>query len=372
LLWSLFAACVGINYVNERLQQIFIDLTLKHEQKEYHDEDMKWKDIQFFDNIVVVELIEGKNPPGVFRVLDDVCRTCHAVDSVTADVKFMEKLAKTQSHPHLIMYDKQFIIKHYAGDVTYTCDGDSSAFCFKNKDNLFLSIVVGMLTTTEGWIKDLFKDDRVDSKAGPPATSGADIRQSAQLLIDRLTVCFAHYIRCIKPNETRSALSFESSNVKHQVTYLGLLENVRVKKSGYSYRHYFKNFIERFGPLCNDQYRPQYDKQGVIIPNPNVNPNPLNINGGRESCMQIIRKVISTPPIVAEAFRISEEEFGLGRTKIFVKSPETIFTMAEMLEQKLDPEGYKQKQQDFKKVERLASKNKRKADRGLGTKCSIM
>ncbi len=39
-----------INYVNERLQQVFIDLTLRQEQKEYQDEGMKWKDISYFDN----------------------------------------------------------------------------------------------------------------------------------------------------------------------------------------------------------------------------------------------------------------------------------------------------------------------------------
>ena len=53
---------------------------------------MKWKDISFFDNKVVCELMEGKSPPGIFRVLDDTCRTVHAVDSATADAKFMEKV----------------------------------------------------------------------------------------------------------------------------------------------------------------------------------------------------------------------------------------------------------------------------------------
>jgi len=36
---------------------------------------------------------------------------------------------------------------------------------------------------------------------------------------------------------------------------------------------------------------------------------------------------------------INAEEFGFGKTKIFVKTPETIWTLEEMLEQKLDPEG---------------------------------
>jgi hypothetical protein len=53
-----------INYVNERLQQIFIELTVRGEQEEYHAEGMKWKDIKFFDNKVVCDLIEGSNPPG--------------------------------------------------------------------------------------------------------------------------------------------------------------------------------------------------------------------------------------------------------------------------------------------------------------------
>ena len=53
-----------INYVNERLQQIFIDLTIKGEQREYHYEGLPWKDVPFFDNKVVVDLIEGSRPPG--------------------------------------------------------------------------------------------------------------------------------------------------------------------------------------------------------------------------------------------------------------------------------------------------------------------
>jgi myosin-1 len=49
-----------INYVNERLQQIFIELTLKSEQEEYTREGIQWTPIDYFNNKIVVDLIESK------------------------------------------------------------------------------------------------------------------------------------------------------------------------------------------------------------------------------------------------------------------------------------------------------------------------
>jgi myosin-1 len=54
-----------INYVNEKLQQVFIELTLKSEQEEYVREGIRWTPIEYFNNKIVVELIEGKRPSGV-------------------------------------------------------------------------------------------------------------------------------------------------------------------------------------------------------------------------------------------------------------------------------------------------------------------
>jgi myosin-1 len=38
--------------VNERLQQIFIQLTLQQEQEEYVHEGIEWKAIEYFNNKV--------------------------------------------------------------------------------------------------------------------------------------------------------------------------------------------------------------------------------------------------------------------------------------------------------------------------------
>jgi myosin-1 len=66
-----------INYVNEKLQQIFIELTLRAEQDEYEREGIAWTPIPFFNNKIVCELLDGARPSGVFRILDDTCKTMH-------------------------------------------------------------------------------------------------------------------------------------------------------------------------------------------------------------------------------------------------------------------------------------------------------
>ncbi|CAG0920374.1 unnamed protein product [Notodromas monacha] len=78
-----------INYVNEKLQQIFIDLTLKAEQEEYHVEGINWTPIEYFNNKIVCELIEGRNPPGLMCILDDICVSMHAV-SEGSDENFLK------------------------------------------------------------------------------------------------------------------------------------------------------------------------------------------------------------------------------------------------------------------------------------------
>ena len=48
-----------INYCNEKLQQNFIELTLKLEQQDYVREGIAWTNVDFTDNSGICELIEG-------------------------------------------------------------------------------------------------------------------------------------------------------------------------------------------------------------------------------------------------------------------------------------------------------------------------
>lgn len=50
-----------INYCNEKLQQVFIELTLKSEQEEYRREGIEWEPVSFFDNKIICDLVEEKH-----------------------------------------------------------------------------------------------------------------------------------------------------------------------------------------------------------------------------------------------------------------------------------------------------------------------
>ena len=57
-------------------------------QEEYVEEGIKWKEIEYFNNLTVCDLIEGKRPPGIFSLLDDTCAKMHAVkDGVDQQLK---------------------------------------------------------------------------------------------------------------------------------------------------------------------------------------------------------------------------------------------------------------------------------------------
>jgi len=226
---------------------------------------------------------------------------------------------------------------HYAGDVTY----DVNEFCFKNYDNLYTSLVMCMQTSQNAFFNALFPEDVSNDKSAP-TTSGMKIRTSATMLMKKLGVCTPHYIRCIKPNSKKQAMTFTSDLVEHQVKYLGLLENVKVKRAGYAYRHYFNVFVKRFTPLM--------DQPGI--------------SSDASGCQQLIDF------ICRKNKEILPEEFGLGRSKIFVKSPDTIWRLEEMLEQKMDPEGYKLKVKTFQQAE-IAAKRKQ-GTVGLKPKCLVM
>lgn len=71
------------------------------------------------------------------------------------------------------------------------------------------------------------------------------IRSQCAALVAALMKCSPHYVRCIKSNDQRQPLRIDSERVKHQVKYLGLVENIKVRRAGFAYRAEYHRFLDR-------------------------------------------------------------------------------------------------------------------------------
>nr|CAD2193594.1 unnamed protein product [Meloidogyne enterolobii] len=292
-----------INFVNEKLQQIFIELTLKAEQEEYMAEGIQWTTVEFFNNKIVCDLIEAKRPPGIMPILDDVCAQIHG-QSDGVDILMLNKLSKQLlGHEHFRPGADNFLVRHYAGEVLYQVEG----FCDRNRDILHSDLVHLMLGSKNPFMRQLFEGCIPSDPNKKPTSASSKIRSQANHLMESLMCCVPHYVRCIKPNERKRALDFDEERVLHQVRYLGLRENIRVRRAGFAYRRLFERFIWRYSIICKGSE------------------NKLKNKDPRHDC-----------EIICETAQISPEEFRLGNTKIFIRSPESLFLLEEARERRFD------------------------------------
>ncbi|XP_077175611.1 unconventional myosin-Ib isoform X2 [Paroedura picta] len=302
-----------INYCNEKLQQIFIELTLKEEQEEYIREDIEWTHIEYFNNAIICDLIEN-NQNGILAMLDEECLR----PGVVTDDTFLEKLNQVcATHQHFesrmskcsrFLNDTSlphscFRIQHYAGKVMYQVEG----FVDKNNDLLYRDLSQAMWKASHPLIKSLFPEGnpaKINLKR--PLTAGSQFKSSVATLMRNLQTKNPNYIRCIKPNDKKAAHVFTEALVCHQVRYLGLLENVRVRRAGYAFRQPYEPCLERYKMLCKQTW-PHW-------------------RGPARAGVEVLFNDLEIP----------EEEYSFGRSKIFIRNPRTLFKLEDLRKQRLE------------------------------------
>ena len=114
------------------------------------------------------------------------------------------------------------------------------------------------------------------------------------------------YIRTIIPNQHRSSTEYDDKAVLHQIKYLGLQENIRVRRAGFAYRNTFEKVVERFYLLSPaTSYAGDYTWTG----------------DAKSGCERILTDT-----------GIAKEEWQMGVTKAFIKNPETVSILLFVLE----------------------------------------
>nr|FAA04056.1 TPA: myosin XI subclass 2 isoform 2 [Chara braunii] len=232
-----------INLTNEKLQQHFNTHVFKMEQAEYRKEEINWDDIDFVDNIDVLDLIE-KRPLGIIALLDEACMLPRS----TAE-SFARKLGDTfHNHKRFSKHKFKrtaFTIDHYAGQVEYRAD----LFLEKNKDFVVPEHQQLLHASKCAFVSGLFPLDEGAKAPSKFMSIGSQFKLQLATLMETLKLAAPHYIRCVKPNMQLKPQIFENKNVLQQLRCSGVLEAVRISCAGFPTRRTFEEFLDRFGLL---------------------------------------------------------------------------------------------------------------------------
>ncbi|XP_012058460.1 PREDICTED: unconventional myosin-XV [Atta cephalotes] len=288
-----------INYANENLQFYFNKHIFKLEQQEYAKEKIDWTTINYTDNLPVIHLI-AKKPVGILHLLDDESNFPKATD-----LSFLEKchynhaLSELYSRPR--MNSAEFAIRHYAGQVWYNVEG----FLDKNRDTLRPDVVELLISSKISMVSKMFQHVRntheanktmnkpngrfVTMKPRTPTVS-ARFHDSLQQLLESMSQCNPWFVRCIKPNTEKAPMKFDMPCVLEQLRYTGMLETIRIRKTGYPVRLLFGHFVDRYRYLVSTHL-------------PRGAPN-------KELCRIILDKA---------ALKEAQSQYQLGLTRVFLR-----------------------------------------------------
>lgn len=150
-------------------------------------------------------------------------------------------------------------------------------------DSKSLKLIISM-TLHDRTTKSLL---HLHKKKKPPSIS-AQFQTSLNKLLEALGKAEPFFIRCIRSNAEKKELCFDDDLVLQQLRYTGMLETVRIRRSGYSAKYTFQDFTEQFQ---------------VLLPK-NAQP-----------CREVISALL-------EKMDIDKRSYQIGKTKVFLKETE--------------------------------------------------
>ena len=236
---------ICINLANESLQGHYNEYIFTRDMDLCRAEGIDVTEVVFPDNTPCLDMISGKG--GVLALLDEECALgkgssagwLHNLEVHHKKNPFFLKkpLAKTS-----------FIVKHYAGDVSYEVNGVLD----KNRDTLKEAYKLAMRASEDPFIAALHPDPT--TQAVKKITVGGLFKEQVGLLMNVINSTNPHWIRCVKPHPAKKPLHFDGVSTMKQLASSGVLGTVKIRKAGYPIRLMYPAFKAR--------YR-------IIAPNPN-------------------------------------------------------------------------------------------------------
>ncbi|EUB55542.1 Myosin-XV [Echinococcus granulosus] len=139
------------------------------------------------------------------------------------------------------------------------------------------------------------------SRIGRSPTLLDSFHTSLLALMETMKTKRPWFVRCIKPNPDKKPMTFEDTMVMEQLRYIGILETVRIRSSGFPVRLPYEQFVHNYTSLLDRQTF----RQVTSIPGLKQRTQALlnNIN----------RVLVSSRPVKLG------QDYEVGRTKVFLR-----------------------------------------------------
>ncbi|GFE54373.1 myosin H [Babesia ovis] len=225
-----------INYANERLQQYFINRVFASEISEYDAEGIDHSSIHYTDNSEVLCVLDKPNC-SIFSFLEEQCLIqTGSSEKFTASCKSKIKNDLFVPAQGAVC---RFTIVHTATSVTY----NTEEFVPKNKHKLSIPIVDLLKGSSNSIVRA--SAERIPAETGNMRGKfmGSKFQTSIGALMRTLNATESHFIRCIKTNQQKQPLLYETKNVYGQLISLSIIEAIQTIHRGFAYRAPFDKFL---------------------------------------------------------------------------------------------------------------------------------
>ncbi|KAG7207441.1 hypothetical protein KM043_009083 [Ampulex compressa] len=238
-----------INYSNEKLQQFFMENYLESGQRDLQEEGFL-ESKESFDIINVYKrrvcVLEG----ALLTTLNDAAQSPMIFDMQTV-IHNVCSNPDNKKQKFIRERDQQFIIRHYAGSVSY-CVKDLIS---KNTDKVPTEIYIMFAGSGNTFLCSLMsiEDMTIDiAKSNTKKyTMLAKVKQNIDTLLKQLSNCDVHYVRCTRPRRLNEC-NWDKKDFKKQLAYTGVIDALPLARCKYPIRFSYEDFWNRYGRRCTD------------------------------------------------------------------------------------------------------------------------
>lgn len=154
-------------------------------------------------------------------------------------------------------------------------------------DSKSLRLIIGM-TLHDRTTKSLL---HLHKKKKPPSIS-AQFQASLNKLLETLGKAEPFFIRCIRSNAEKKELCFDDELVLQQLRYTGMLETVRIRRSGYSAKYTFQDFTKQFQALLPKDAQPCREAIAALLQKMDMDPGGYQIGRTKVFLKETQRQVL--------------------------------------------------------------------------------